>query len=160
MWQNVRLALVFLSLSGVLPTFGQVSEKKLRNQYGKPSNGSYTLRTRVSMSTSDGPRGKACVLTISGQLTETELIAIFDDLVATGARGAELNSLGIAAGPNGTGLQWVRDYEKVSLVYFQPGRDRVVNPAAFITFKSKSCAAAREAQTTGFKITKQTAQPE
>jgi hypothetical protein len=150
-----RLALVILLFSAMPSGFGQVSQKKLRNRYGPPLHGSYSLRAGVSMSASDGPRDQACVLTISGQLPESELLAIFDELVPVAARGKELNSLLFSEWASGTGLQSVKDYEKVSLVYFLPGRDIVANPAAFITFKSKSCAtAAREARATGFRITK------
>jgi hypothetical protein len=47
----------------------------------------------------------------------------------------------------------------VSLDYFLPGEDRVSDPTAFISFKSKSCAAAaRKARARGFKIATQTAQ--
>jgi hypothetical protein len=133
-----------------MPAFGQVSETSLRTLYGKPVNGSYIVRPGITIAVTDGPKGEACVLTISGPITEPELTTIIDQAVPAASRGLGLRSMIDCVGA----CQSIREYEKLT-VSFAVMAGQIARPAAIITFKSKSCEhRAREARAGGFSITR------
>jgi hypothetical protein len=140
---------IFLLILG-MPALGQVSETSLRSLYGKPVNGSYIVRPGATIATADGSKGEACVLTIWGPTTEKELIAIVDQAVPAVSRGLAVQSLIECTGA----CQSIRDYERVTVSSAVIG-GQSANPAAIITFKSKTCEdRAKEARASGFSITR------
>jgi hypothetical protein len=146
-----RLCQVMFCLALGTPTFGQVSEASLRTLYGNPVKGSYTDGPGATMATSNGPKGEVCVLTISGPITEQQLMAMIDVAVPASSRGLALgNSLECVGA-----CQSVRIYEKVTI------RSAVMsgqtsNPAAIVSFKSKNCEErAKEARAQVFSINRQ-----
>ena len=135
-----------------------MSEATLRTLYGKPAGGTYVVYSGVVIAISDKVRAGACELTISGRVGEPELMTIFDEVVPVASRGAELHDLDLFAGPSGGGYQAVKDYEKVAITYMVVGPDLIASPAAFITFKSKSCDGrrAQNNRSKGFSVTHDT----
>ena len=119
------------------PGFGQVSEASLQALYGKPIDGSYVVHPGVTITVFDGPKGEVCVLTVSGPKTEEELIAIIDKAVPPASRGLALGSLITCMAI----CQTVRNYEKVTIYSTVLAGGQLDNPAAIVTFKSKSCEA-------------------
>jgi len=134
------VAISWLAL--VAAGFGQVSEGSLRALYGKPVAGSYVVRPGVTITAIEGPKGEVCVLTISGPKTEEDLIAVIDKAVPPASRGLALGSLSECMGICRT----TRNYEKVTIYSTVLAGGQLDNPAAIVTFKSKSC----EARVKGF----------
>src|SRR5450432_3666815 len=87
-----RLCQVMFCFALGTPIFGQVSQASLRTLYGNPVKGSYAVGPGATMATSSGPKGEVCVLTISGPITERELMAIIDVAVPTSSRGLALDN--------------------------------------------------------------------
>lgn len=132
------------------PLFGQVTEASLQALYGKPVAGTYTVRPGVTIATSDGPKGEACVLSIFGPTTEQEANAVIDEVVPAASRGLAGRTMVGCVGA----CESVRDYEKVTFSWaVMPGQ--IANPAAIIVFKNKNCEQrAKEVRARGFSITR------
>lgn len=131
-----------------MPALGQISETSLRSLYGKPVNGSYTVRPGVTIATSDGSKGQVCVLTIWGPATEPELNTIIDQAVPAASRGMALLSMTECAGV----CQSIGDYERAT-VSSGATAQQSAHPAAIVVFKSKTCEdRVKEARAMGFSI--------
>ena len=138
---------IFLLTLG-MPAFGQVSEASLRSLYGKPVDGSYVVRPGVTIATSAGLKGEACVLTIWGPTTEAELMAIVDQAVPPASRGLALGGVLECMGI----CKSTREYERVTVSSFVKA-GQTASLAAIVISKSKSCEGrAREARAQNFSI--------
>src|SRR5690348_2064422 len=87
--QSGSLLLLFL-LGPVLlsnPALGQVSESTLRAVYPQASNGAFVVKPGVEIKAVYGPHRHACVLYISGPVSQTELMTIFETSVPPKSRG-------------------------------------------------------------------------
>lgn len=86
------------------------------------------------MAASYGRRGEACVLTIWGPTSESELIAIIDEAVPAASRGLALGAMSECMGICKT----VRKYEKAT-VSTAVMAGQIASPAAIVAFRSKTC---------------------
>jgi hypothetical protein len=123
-----RLFVAIPWLALAMPAFGQVSQASVR---------SYVLRPGVTITEYEGPKHEVCVLTISGPKTEAYVMGILDEVVPTASRGLALGALSECAGI----CRNIRDYEKVTIDVTVLYDGKLANPAAEVTFKSKSCEA-------------------
>lgn len=133
----MRLCVATAWLAFGMPAFGQVSEASIEARYGKPVAGIYVVRPGVTIKTFEGPGGEVCILTVSGPKTEVYLMGILDEVVPTASRG-----LAHGAGSECLGIcRTIRNYEKVTIASIALADGKLANPAAIVTFKSKSCEA-------------------
>ncbi len=138
MYDESMNGLLCVAISGLAlasPAFGQVSGASLRALYGKPVAGSCVVRPGVTITAIEGPKDEVCVLTISGPKTEVYLMGILDEAVPTASRGLALGALSECLGICRT----VSNYEKVTIDSIVLADGKLADPAAVVTFKSKSC---------------------
>ena len=123
-----RLCLAISWLAFGVPAFGQVSDASVR---------SYVLRPGVTITEYEGAKHEVCVLTVSGPKTEVYLMGILDEVVPTASRGLALGAMSECAGI----CLITRNYERVTIETTVLFGGQLDNPAAIVTFKSKSCEA-------------------
>ncbi len=122
----VRFGTAIAWLALCVPAFGQVSKANVR---------SYVLRPGVTITEYEGPKHEVCVLTVSGPKTEAYVMGILDEVVPTASRGRALDAWSACAGICMT----FRNYEKLTIETTVLYDGKLDNPAAIVTFKSKSC---------------------
>ena len=127
----------------------QTNKSSLKALYGKPKKGSFVVTAGVKLVAVYDSDDEACVLTISGPISEQDLMKLFDKTVPPKARGVKQQDLDMCAGP----CEHVIDYEKVNFTSGVIGTRQTSDPDALIVFKRKDCeTAARAAKATGFSM--------
>lgn len=133
--------LVGCSLLGqMLPAFGQTTEASLRALYGEPVNSTFIVKPNVKLHAVYGSGHQACVLTISGPLSQEELMKTFDAVVPAKTRGVKGWDLEECAGGC---LQYTK-FPTVDLTLGVIGATQVSEPDALVVFKRKDCERAAE----------------
>jgi hypothetical protein len=119
----------------------QTTESGLKALYGEPVQDTFLVRPDVQLHAVYGPDHKVCVLTISGPISERELMRVFDTIVPVKTRGLTRLSMIECMGV----CRRVIHYENVE---FTSGviDSQVSDPAESIVFKRKDCEAAANEQ--------------
>lgn len=123
----------------------------LRKTYARAHDGTFVVKPGVKIKVIDGSNVEACVLIISGPISEQELIKTFETAVPAKIRGSKKQDLEECAG----GCEQFIDYENVSFTSGVIQNKQTSNPDALIVFKRKECEPAAEAaRKIPFSITK------
>ena len=127
--------LLTLFLVTLIAATGQTTESQLKDLYGEPVDGVFSIKPDVKLKAFFNAARQACVLTISGPRTEKELMQVFDMVVPQQMRGAQKSDLTECAG----GCERVMQFEKVELTSGVMDHWQTSEPAAIITFTNTEC---------------------
>ena len=119
---------------------GQTTESTLKTLYSQASHGAFVVKPGVEIKAVYGPHRQACVLNISGPVSETELMTIFETSVPPKSRGLKKIDLLECIGS----CQRIIEFEHVDFMSGVVGNSQTSEPAATIIFKRKECEKAAE----------------
>lgn len=135
---GVGLGLLLLAV----PLFAQVSEAELTKLYpsGHSSLSTFTVKPGVQIKAIYGLHQEACVLTITGAVSEQELFRVFDAVAPPKSRGVKKLDLIECVGS----CQRNIDYDNITFTTGVFGQTQTSEPAAILVFKARDCKNASE----------------
>jgi hypothetical protein len=123
------------------PLSAQVAEAALTKLFPQRQSASvFTVRPGVQVEAIYGAPGEACVLTIKGDVSESEVMHIFDLVVPPKSRGAKKGDVVWCAGP----CQHLLSYGRVTFATGVMGEYQTSEPAAILVFQDTRCKHAAE----------------
>jgi len=115
--------------------FGQTTESSLRAVYPQAPDGTFVVKPGVKIKATYGADRQVCVFTITGPISEAELMKTFETAVPAKSRGLKRQELVECAG----GCERSIQFENVGFISGVLGTWQTSEPAAMIVFKGKDC---------------------
>ena len=122
----------------------QTTESTLRKLFHQENKDSFLVEPGVKIKVVYGPSREVCVLTISGLISEANLMRTFEKAVPSKSRGVYLGRISECMG---ICIQRFT-FEKVEVTSGVIGSSQISEPAANVIFKRRECHAAASAAIT------------
>ncbi|MBV8896953.1 MAG: hypothetical protein JO051_10615 [Acidobacteriaceae bacterium] len=104
------------------------------------SRSTFTVKPGVQIMATYGPQQEACVLTVTGAVSEQELLKVFDSVAPPKSRGVKKSDMIECVGA----CQRNISYEGVTFTTGVVGKAQTSEPAAIIVFEAPQCKKAAE----------------
>jgi hypothetical protein len=116
------------------PLAAQVNESELRRSYPIAADGNLVLDSGVELKAVFDRQGRACLLTLRGEVSENQVLRLFDTLAPAKSRGVKKQDIFECVGV----CQREISYENVTLATGAVAQQRS-EPAAIIGFTRAEC---------------------